>query len=132
MCSDFNRGSRPGLITLSELRKPGGLLSGLLQLSELLDSKPDSTGDISSDGAPTLLLRQATPCMSAVALSMSTLHPTHFDGWALSGKRGAERGAGDLVLVIRFTSKPNKCVVCEWRTSQTYHKLRGVDGTTKY
>jgi hypothetical protein len=119
----FNPGSRPGPITLSELRKPGGPLSGLLRLSELLDSKPDCTVDISRDSAPTLLLRLVSPCMSAVALSMSTLHPTRLHGWALSGKHGGEPGVGDLVLVTRFTSRPERCELCEWHRSQSYAKL---------
>src|SRR5207249_5704159 len=107
-------GSPRTLLRLSELRSVGGPLSGLLRLSELLDSKPDCTGDISPASAPTLLLRLVAPCMSAVVLSMSTLHPTHFVGWALSGKHGGEPGVGDLVLVIRFTSKPeSECELCD-------------------
>jgi len=118
MSPDFNPGSRRGLLDLSELRRPGGPLSGSLQLSELLDSKPDFTVGISPDSAPILLLRLVAPCMSAVALSMSTVHPTHCVGWALSGKRGGEPGVGDLVVVMRFTSKRERCPVCEVRHAQ--------------
>ena len=115
---DFNPGSLPGRIGLSELQRPGGPLSGLLRLSELLDSKPDFTVGISPDSAPILLLRLVAPCMSAVVLSMSTVHPTHCVGWALSGKRGGEPGVGDLVVVMRFTSKRERCPVCEVRHAQ--------------
>ena len=108
-----NPGSCPGRIGLSELRRSGGRLSGLLRLSELLDSKPDFTGAISPDCLPTLLLRQVAPCMSSVVLSMSTLHPTHYTGWALSGRRSGELGVGDLVVVIRFTSRREPCILCD-------------------
>lgn len=112
-------------MSLCELHRPGGPLSGLLRLSELLDSKPDFIVDTLLDSAPTLLLRQVSPCMSSVVLSMSTVHPTRYSGWALSGKHGGELGAGDLVLVIRFTSKPDPCPLCEWRSSSTHqHMLR--------
>jgi hypothetical protein len=118
---DSKAGSPPGPISLCELRRPGGPMSGSLRLGDLLDSKPDFTGAGGAGSVPTLLLRQVSPCMSSVVLSMSMLHPTHFVGWALSGKRGAELGAGDLVLVIRFTSKPEAdgCPLCEIE-----HKLR--------
>jgi len=110
---DCNRGSRPGLIGLFELRRPGGPLSGLLRLSELLDSRPDFTVDSSPASPATLLLRQVAPCMSSVVLSMSMLHPTRCVGWALSGKRSGELGVGDLVVVIRFTSRREPCILCD-------------------
>ena len=108
-----NRGFLRGRIGLSELQRPGGPLSGLLRLSELLDSKPDFTVDISQACPPTLLLRQVAPCMSSVVLSMSTLHPTRCVGWALSGRALGELGVGDLVVVIRFISKREPCILCD-------------------
>jgi len=108
-----NRGFLRGRIGLSELQRPGGPLSGLLRLSELLDSKPDFTAAISPDCLPTLLLRQVAPCMSSVVLSMSTLHQTHCSGWALSGKGSGELGVGDLVVVLRFTSRREPCILCD-------------------